>query len=53
MKTLSTIMVNEKRGEPEARLLWASGKEYLLACYHVGIYFDRQLIGQDKYLSIT
>ena len=36
MKTLSTILVNENRGEPEARLLWASGKESLLACYHVG-----------------
>jgi len=46
MKTLSTIMVNENRGEPEARLLWASGKESLLACYHVGIYSDQQLIGQ-------
>jgi len=46
MKVLSTIMANENRGEPEARLLWASGKETLLACYHVGIYSDKQLIGQ-------
>ena len=53
MKTLSTIMVKEKRGEPEAWLLWDSGKESLFACYNLGIYFDRQLIGQGKYLFIT
>merc|ERR1711997_986632 len=46
MKVLSTIMENENRGQPEARLLWASGKETLLACYQVGIYSDKQLIGQ-------
>ena len=48
MKTLSTILANEKRGEPEARLLWTSGKETLLATYHVGIYSDKQLIGQGN-----
>ena len=44
MKTLSTILVNENRGEPEARLLWASGKESLLACYHVGKEFCTNLL---------
>ena len=51
MKTLSTIMVNEKRGELEAGLLWASGKESFL--YHGGIYSDQQLNGQGKNLLIT
>merc|ERR1711874_346356 len=46
MSTLASVLSNEKRGEPEARLLWTSGKETLLACYHVGIHGDKQLIGQ-------
>ena len=48
MNTLASVLSNEKRGEPEARLLWVSGKETLLACYHVGIYSDKELIGQGK-----
>ena len=48
MSTLASVLSNEKRGEPEARLLWVSGKETLLACYHVGIYSDKELIGQGK-----
>jgi len=48
MGVLASILKNEKRGEPEARLLWVSGKETLLACYHVGIYSDKELIGQGK-----
>lgn len=50
MKTLSKIMAQENRGQPEARLLWSSGTETLLACYHVGIYSsnDKELIGQGK-----
>lgn len=48
MASLARILANENRGEPEARLLWASGKETLLACYHVGIYSDQQLIGQGN-----
>jgi hypothetical protein len=34
--------------EPVSRLLWASGKETILACYHVGIYSNQELIGQGK-----
>ena len=49
MATLSTILANENRGQPEARLLWASGKETILACFHVGIYSDKELIGQGQY----
>lgn len=49
MKTLSKIMAGENRGQPQARLLWSSGKETLLACYHVGIYSeDKELLGQGK-----
>jgi large subunit ribosomal protein L44 len=46
MAILTTVLANENRGQPEARLLWASGKETMLACYHVGIYSDQELIGQ-------
>ena len=46
METLASILDRSSRGPPEARLLWSSGKETLLACYQVGIYSDRQLIGQ-------
>ena len=48
METLASILEKSNRGPPEARLLWSSGKETLLACYHVGIYSDRELIGQGK-----
>ena len=50
MGTLASIMSKENRGPPEARLLWSSGKETLLACYHVGIYSDRVLIGQGNFI---
>lgn len=46
MGTLEAILTKENRGLPEARLLWSSGKETILACYHVGVYSDRELIGQ-------
>ena len=35
-------------GEPVSRLLWVSGRETILACYHVGIYSDKELIGQGN-----
>jgi len=31
------------------RLLWASGSETILATYMVGIYVNKELIGQCKY----
>jgi len=46
MTTLAKILENENRGEPESRLLWAGGKDTILACYHVGIYSDKELIGK-------
>ena len=46
MGTLEDILSKENRGLPEARLLWSSGKETILACYHVGVYSDREIIGQ-------
>ena len=52
MGTLEAILTKENRGLPEARLLWSSGKETILACYHVGVYSDRELIGQGTYLLI-
>jgi len=46
MSILTTILDNEERGEPEARLLWRSGPSTLLSSFAVGIYSDKQLIGE-------
>lgn len=34
------------KAEPESRLLWTSGPETILSTYHIGIYSDRELVGQ-------
>lgn len=47
MGVLANILENEGKGEPESRLLWRAGPKTILACYHVGIYSDRELIGQS------
>ncbi len=49
MNVLATILSNQGRGEPNSRLLWESGKDTLLACFHVGIYSDKELIGQCEW----
>ncbi|TRY71079.1 hypothetical protein TCAL_01170 [Tigriopus californicus] len=46
MRLLMTILKNEGKSEPESRLLWVSGLDTIMACYHVGIYVDKELIGQ-------
>ena len=50
MATLAAVLRNEGRGEPEARLQWVSGRETMMACYHVGVYADKELIGQGDNL---
>jgi len=40
------ICRNQGMAEPESRLLWASGKGTIMACYHVGFYSGEELIGQ-------
>lgn len=46
MTVLSTLLRNQSRGEPEPRLLWTAGSYTLLASFTVGIYSDKQLVGQ-------
>ena len=43
------VLKNSNMGEPVSRLLWSSSKETILACYHVGIYSDKELIGQGTF----
>ena len=49
MAALARVLSNDGRGEPESRLLWAAGKETMMACFHVGVYSDRELVGQGQY----
>nr|ACO12879.1 39S ribosomal protein L44, mitochondrial precursor [Lepeophtheirus salmonis] len=46
MDYLSKILAENNMKEPEPRLQWASGKNTLLASYHVGIYSNQSLIGE-------
>ncbi len=52
MGELAKILERSGRGEPESRLLWESGKDSLLGCCHVGVYSDKELIGQCKRLLV-
>jgi len=40
------ICRNLGMADPEARLIWSSGKGTIMACYHVGFYSGEELIGQ-------
>ncbi len=52
MGTLARILAQAGRGEPESRLLWESGVDSILGCTHIGVYSDKELIGQgDKPVS--
>ena len=46
MAALARVLANDGRGEPESRLLWAAGKDTMMACFHIGVYSDRELLGQ-------
>jgi len=46
MLQLFQALEGSGKGEPISRLLWVSGRETIHACYHVGIYSDKELIGQ-------
>jgi len=48
MRVLSTVLANQKRGEPEPRLLWKIGPGTLLSSFTVGIYSDKKLIGESS-----
>jgi large subunit ribosomal protein L44 len=47
MGLLADILQKEKLGEPEARLLWQTGSETVMAAYVVGVYSDKELIGES------
>ncbi|WAR03282.1 RM44-like protein [Mya arenaria] len=47
MGLLSAMLKSAGRGEPEPRILWASGKNTLMPVYNVGIYVDKKLIGKS------
>jgi len=49
MNYLSKELQKRNMGEPESRLLWCSGKETIFSCYHVGIFSNKELIGQGRY----
>ena len=46
MAALARVLANDGRGEPESRLLWAAGKDTMMACFHIGVYSDQELVGQ-------
>ena len=46
MGVVSQILEKHGLPEPESRLLWVTGENTIMACYHVGVYSDQQLIGK-------
>lgn len=52
MKILTSVLENDQekwKGErPESRLIWVSGKDTMFACFHVGIYCNKEIIGQGR-----
>ena len=47
MGVLADILNSEGKGAPEPRLLWHTGTSTVVAAYIVGIYSDKQLVGQS------
>jgi len=47
MRLLVSLMKDAGRPAPEPRLLWQSGPGTILATYRVGIYVDRELLGES------
>ena len=48
MKALCQVLKNDDKGEPESRLIWVTGKDTIMACYHIGVYSSQELIGQGR-----
>ena len=46
MGDLVKLLAEQGRGEPEPRLLDQQGQNDVMACYIVGIYSDKTLIGK-------
>lgn len=53
MAVLAQILANEGRGAPEPRLLWTNGPDTVMACYTIGIYSDKELVGQGERACAT
>jgi len=47
MGLLVNLLKEEGRSQPESRLLWKTGPGTILASYRVGIYVDRELLGES------
>merc|ERR1712226_1583392 len=47
MGVLMAAMNEAGRSAPESRLLWQSGPGTILATYRVGVYVDRELVGES------
>jgi len=48
MGVLITVMKESGRSAPESRLLWKSGPGSILASYWVGLYVDKELVGESS-----
>lgn len=53
MGLLRNVLESQGREEPEPRLLWETGSETVVAAYVVGIYSNKQLIGQSPGETLT
>ena len=49
---LNQVLNNDGKSYPEFRLLWVNGQDTILACYHIGVYCDKELIGQSPGESV-
>lgn len=52
-QTLRRLLANDGRAPAEARLLRETGRNTLIACYVVGFYSDRQLLGSGPGRSVA
>ncbi|XP_070196199.1 large ribosomal subunit protein mL44-like [Littorina saxatilis] len=53
MGLLMAVLDSQGRGPPEPRLQWQAGQRTIMAVYQVGIYSDKQLIGQSAGERVT
>jgi large subunit ribosomal protein L44 len=53
MQLLKEICKGKKLGEPEPRLIGDTGKNTILACYHVGMYCNKRQVGSGFGEDIT
>ena len=44
---LKQVLSNNGKEAPEFRLLWVNGQDTILSCYHIGVYSEKELLGQS------